>query len=196
MNGLEYGLRKMQAGERPDLGRMFGETAEIRQSRVEVNQNIEALRSAQSPEEIARLTELARQRAPEVMVEIRPPGQPGLDIQHGPLALVDGKVRARGRAAAQETGSVRGFGISKVLLKHPNVDKEDLMAIPRIIREFEPIEDLNAGHRGRTWVVERPDGRNLVVGEQRRIEDGHGFLSTTHLMDEDKPKPPSEKRRP
>jgi hypothetical protein len=81
----------------------------------------------------------------------------------------------------QLTGSRAGFGITKIQIKHPDVTRADVMSIPRIMREYEPVVADRADHSGRTWIVKRDDGKSLVVGEAK-TPDG-GMLATAYLAD-------------
>ncbi|MDL2267177.1 hypothetical protein LJC46_04220 [Desulfovibrio sp. OttesenSCG-928-G15] len=117
--------------------------------------------------------------AGEVLVVIEPIGSESMGVQRGPMAEVDGEMRAAGRRAERQTGSRAGYGLTKVLIEHPEVTRADVLSIPRIMREYEPDTSHGAG---RTWVVERKDGKKLIIGETVTKEGG--MLATVHIWDE------------
>ena len=127
----------------------------------------------------------------EVLVELAPDSE-SIKVMRGPaLRNKEGRIVAAGKEVKEATGSRVGFGLTKPLVKHPDVNKEDVLNIPYIMREYEP-EPATGPHSGRTWIVERSDGRQVVIGES--IWDGERMLATVHLADEDKPRSLSIKK--
>lgn len=85
-----------------------------------------------------------------------------------------------------------GFGMVKFIFKHGEkgsdavkITKDDVIAFPRVIREYEPIQlDQYGNHR--IWSVKRADGTQIVYSDGRFVEDGQRHLVTIHTMTEDK----------
>jgi hypothetical protein len=164
LNAFEASISDVVDGRAVGVGQVFHESAALGRAWDSVRAEIDAHSPAGEPG--------------EVLVLLEPLGQGSMGVQRGPMAEVDGKIRATGRAVERQTGSRAGYGITKVQIDHPDVTRADIMSISRVMREYEP--DLSHG-AGRTWVVERNDGRQLVIGETN-TKDG-GMLATAHLVD-------------
>lgn len=122
---------------------------------------------------------------------------------------IDALIVARGafKGTNQVEFSKGGHGLVKVIWGHGEksrepaefqVNKADVVALPEIVRDFDPIPESrpNADSPMRTWRVER-DGRVVVYGDKGF--DGEQRLVTVHVQKPDAPgadKPLSEKRKP
>jgi len=104
----------------------------------------------------------------------------------------------KGSGKARPDGSITfdaGYGLVKIIWKHGEessrvpgmqVRKEDILAFPGIIKEYEPTFDKR--HGGVDWVVQREDGRQVVYGVREYAEDGVAHLVTVHVPDPGKEK--------
>jgi hypothetical protein len=177
---MEFAIGELVEGRAVDVSPILKESAALGRAWEAVKAEIDARTPAGKPG--------------EVLVLLEPQGQDSMGVQRGPMAVLeDETVKTSGSQVAKETGSYRGYGLTKVLVKHTDVTKADVLSIPRIMREYESIVPDNVEHKGRTWVVERSDGRQLVIGESK-TEDG-GMLATAHLADPRKERPLSARRK-
>ena len=177
---MEFALGEMAEGRAVDVSPILKETATLGRAWDKVRAEIDARTPAGKPG--------------EVLVVLEPVGQEAMGVQRGPMVVAaDGTVKAAGTEVAQQTGSKAGYGLTKVIIRHSEVTRADVMSIPRIMREYEPIAPVKGSHTGRTWVVERADGRQLVIGEAKQ-PDG-GMLATVHLTDPGKERPLSQRKR-
>lgn len=147
--------------------------------------------------------EAARLTPDEVLLVLRPDGERPLLVERGPSVMVDGKPLpdVSGRQLVRSGWGRSGFGLVKVIVKHGElseqprhlrVTREDMLRIPDVLREYEPIPNEKGF---RTWIVERQDGRQLVIGEGGGKTDA-GRLVTVFVPDDGFEKTLSKKRAP
>lgn len=119
---------------------------------------------------------------------------------------IEGTIVARG--AFKDINEVeinrRGWGLVKILWRHGEesgrpdelqIKKDDVTALPTVIREFEPSSISNDGAQ-REWRVER-NGRTVVYADS--VIDGERHVVTAYVQDPnhaDAAKPLSMKRKP
>lgn len=117
---------------------------------------------------------------------------------------IDGTIVARGAfdKINEVEFSKRGWGLVKIIWRHGErgrdeapyqVAKEDVTALPNVIREFEP-SSVSADGRQREWRVER-DGRVVVYADT--MMDGKRHTVTAYVQRPDAPgaeAPLSERR--
>jgi hypothetical protein len=179
LNAFELAVDDVANGRPVDVSPVLRESAALGKAWDIVRKEIDARTPAGEPGEI--------------LVLLEPEGLDPMGVQRGPMAEVNGKMRASGRAAEHQTGSRAGYGLTKVQIDHPDVTRADVMSIPFIMREYAAI--LPEGmHSGRTWIVEREDGRQLVIGET--VTDDGGMLATVHLAEPEKERPLSQRKGP
>ncbi|MCL2124017.1 MAG: hypothetical protein FWH34_07980, partial [Desulfovibrionaceae bacterium] len=178
---IELAIHDLREGRPIDVSSVLRESALLRKAWNMVKAEIDARTPAGKPD--------------EVLVLLEPQGQESMGVQRGPMAVLpDGTVGATGTEVGRQAGSRSGYGLTKAIIKHPDVTRADAASIPRIMREYEPISPDNQGHKGRTWIVERHDGRQLVIGEAKQ-PDG-GMLVTLHIHEAGKARPLSQRKGP
>jgi hypothetical protein len=173
---MEFAIGELVEGRAVDVSPILKESAALGRAWDAVKAEIDARTPAGKPG--------------EVLVLLEPQGQDSMGVQRGPMLEMGGELRATGRAVEGQTGTRAGYGITKVQIEHPDVTRADVLSIPRIMREYEPDASHGAG---RTWVVERTDGRQLVIGETKTADGG--MLATVHLADPGKERPLSARRK-
>lgn len=119
---------------------------------------------------------------------------------------IEGTIVARGafKDVNQVEFSKRGWGLVKIIWRHGEngrdpepfqVVKEDVTALPTVIRDFEP-SSVSADGNMREWRVER-DGRTVVYADS--MIDGQRHTVTAYIQRPDAPgadSPLSKKREP
>lgn len=115
----------------------------------------------------------------EVITTLSSPEFERILVERGPARMdAEGAIVVRDKAFARQFGS-KAWGMVKIIWRHGEkskadprfqVSREDVTAMPRIVREFEPVE--NAAHRIRKnehrWVVKGADGVDTVYAISRR----------------------------
>ncbi len=175
---MEFAVGEMVAGRAVDVGPLLKETGGLGRAWDLVKSEIDARTPAGKPD--------------EVLVLLEPSGQDSLGVQRGPMVVTGDAVRASGRQMEKATGSYDGYGLTKAIIKHPEVTRADAMSVPRIMREYDPIAPDSPEHKGRTWIVERNDGRQLIIGET--VQPDGGKLVTLHIAKEGKERPLSQRK--
>lgn len=119
---------------------------------------------------------------------------------------IEGTIVARGafKDVNELEFSKRGWGLVKVIWRHGEesgqppefqVSKNDVVALPSVIREYEPSA-VSADGTKREWRVER-DGRTIVYADS--VIDGERHVVTTYVQNPNAPgaeAPKSAKRKP
>ena len=105
----------------------------------------------------------------EVLAALSPEGLKQVFLERGPAIMRDGEIVVQGRALKNEGLSKRGFGLVKIIFRHgekgnkrpdmPLVREEDVVNLPRYIREFEPTKETNTYR----WTIPRKDGYRLII---------------------------------
>lgn len=177
---MELALDDMAHGRPVDVAAVLAESSALGRAWDAVRAEIDARTPAGEPG--------------EVLVVLEPQGQDPLGMQRGPMAVTEsGEVKVKGAELARQTGSKAGYGLTKIMIKHPDITRADVMSIPRIMREYAPVADAQHG-LGRTWITARADGRHMVIGEA--VTPDGGMVSTVHLVDEGVKRELSQKRTP
>ena len=126
--------------------------------------------------------------ADEVLATLSPEGLKQIFVERGPAVMRDGEIVVQGHALKRANLPKRGFGLVKIIFRHgekgnktpkmPPVMEEDVVNLPRYIREFEP--EITKGLH--TWRIPRPDGNHLqiVIGENSPSE---GMRVVTMFVD-------------
>jgi len=119
--------------------------------------------------------------ADDPLARLTPDDVQAVLVERGPVALGADGVTVR----------AGGYGIVKFIWKHGpesakdpavQINRDDLAALPYIMRAFEPT--LETGRLDRlSWVVDAPDGRRIVYGTSRFEQDGEHHLVTVHVDD-------------
>ena len=116
--------------------------------------------------------------ADEVLATISPEGLKRIFVERGPAVMRDGEIVVQGHTLKRADLSKRGFGLVKIIFRHgekgnknpkmPPVLEEDVVNLPRYIREFEPTKEAGAYR----WAIPRRDGNLLIIalGENSKSE--------------------------
>ena len=111
----------------------------------------------------------------EILATLIPEDIERILVHRGPAVLQDGGISVQGRALKRAGLSKRGFGLVKVIFLHgekgtkrhemPRVQREDVINMPRYIREYTPIiREFGANGDGVTrWNIPRADGNYLAI---------------------------------
>ena len=129
--------------------------------------------------------------AEEILATIEPRDIERILIQRGPSIMDDaGEIVVQGPALKRATGSKSGYGLVKIIWKHGEksgkpehlrVTRADIVELPHIVRQFDPVDV--EGPRTR-WRIAREDGSALLVAAKK--VDADNRLITVHI--EEKPK--------
>lgn len=118
-------------------------------------------------------------RPDDVLATLQPEEIERVLVHRGPAVMRDGQIVVQGRELQRETGSRSGYGMVKIIFGHgekgnkrpdmPPVTREDVVALPRLFREFENF--IEGDHR--VWRIPREDGNALHI-VTRHGEGGPG----------------------
>lgn len=82
-----------------------------------------------------------------------------------------------------------GYGLLKIEWKHGElgsdaipVMRDDIVQFPKIIREYEPIDNHGYGNH-RTWSVRRKDGAQVIYADAKFAEDQTRHLVSIYVVD-------------
>lgn len=127
----------------------------------------------------------------EVLATLRPEDIEAVLVHRGPALERDGQIVVQGRALQRVTGYGKGgFGLVKIVFAHgeggnktpdmPPVMREDILALPRMIRDFEPVarEYGENGFGTTRWNIPRTDGKHLVIVAGRGADGADSRLVT------------------
>lgn len=127
----------------------------------------------------------------EVLATLRPEDIEAVLVHRGPALERDGQIVVQGRALQRATGYGKGgFGLVKIVFAHgeggnktpdmPPVMREDILALPRMIRDFEPVarEYGENGFGTTRWNIPRTDGKHLVIVAGRGADGADSRLVT------------------
>ena len=127
----------------------------------------------------------------EVLATLRPEDIEAVLVHRGPALERDGQIVVQGRALQRATGYGKGgFGLVKIVFAHgeggnktpymPPVMREDILALPRMIRDFEPVaREYGENGSGTTrWNIPRTDGKHLVIVAGRGADGADSRLVT------------------
>lgn len=127
----------------------------------------------------------------EVLATLRPEDIEAVLVHRGPALERDGRIVVQGRALQRATGYGKGgFGLVKIVFAHgeggnktpdmPPVMREDILALPRMIRDFEPVaREYGENGSGTTrWNIPRTDGKHLVIVAGRGADGADSRLVT------------------
>ncbi|MCI7569254.1 MAG: hypothetical protein MSH25_07830 [Desulfovibrio sp.] len=120
----------------------------------------------------------------DVLATLQPEDIERVLVHRGPAVMRDGHIVVQGRALQRETGSKSGYGMVKIIFAHgeggnkrpdlPPVTREDVVALPRLIRDFESF--IDGEHR--VWRIPREDGNALhIVTRHGEGEPGERLVS-------------------
>lgn len=114
-------------------------------------------------------------------------------MEKGPaIAGENGEVIVQGKRLKSETGSLRGWGMVKVLWKHGvtsskpranQVTLADVLALPEVIRSEPSRKPSEDGGRKHEWRRVRHDGAELVYSVSRFHDDAHSHVVSIHVVD-------------
>lgn len=137
----------------------------------------------------------------EAIATIEPSELDRILLTRGAALERDGEISVTGKTLQKAFGSERGFGLVKILWRHGErsgkepafrVTKEDITALPDVIRDYEPLPGGNP--RQREWRVER-NGRIVVYSaSQFNTRDNASRVTTIHIRDRAEPSPLSERK--
>lgn len=111
----------------------------------------------------------------EILATLTPEDIERVLVHRGPAVQQDGEISVQGRALKRVGLSKRGFGLVKVIFLHgekgtkrqemPRVQREDVINMPRAIREYAPIiHEVGGNGDGVTrWNIPRADGNYLAI---------------------------------
>lgn len=147
------------------------------------------------------------------LVRLRPGVLEEVLVERGPAFERGGEIVVRGRELKRLFGTRPGFGLVKIIFRHGprsgktpavQVTREDLLALPQILRDFEPsrvnfAEDgsLRAADFRVTLPNARFGPREVVFGIRKFTDtDGENRLVTAFVVEPGRhsPVPPSQKR--
>jgi len=139
--------------------------------------------------------------ADEILATIEPHDIERILIQRGPSIMNDaGEIVVRGAALKRATGSKSGFGLVKIIWKHGEksskpehlrVTRADIVELPHIVRQFDPVDV--EGPRTR-WRIPREDGSALLVAAKK--VDADNRLVTVHIEENPKGAPSVKREAP
>ncbi|GAB5471881.1 MAG: hypothetical protein Kilf2KO_49110 [Rhodospirillales bacterium] len=122
----------------------------------------------------------------EIIARISPGDINDILVQRGPAILrEDGSIQWRGRALGRVTGFKKGHGLVKILWKHGErsaeseplkVTKADIVALPNVVRDFEPVPHDTRRPGQKTWVIKQR-GVSVVYGISR-LDNQTDLLAT------------------
>lgn len=199
---LDRTMLALERGERLDIGR-WAEEMGARRS-FEVAERIQSEQSALASG-YDRVRDNPLVGSPdEVLATLEPEDIERVLVHHGPAVLKGGEIKVQGNPLKNAGFSKRGFGLVKIIFAHgekgnktpdmPPVSKEDVLSIPRFLREYEPIiqEHLPAGDGITRWNIPREDGKHLaiVVG---RGQDGPDSRLVSVFVDDPQKNPTGQK---
>lgn len=116
--------------------------------------------------------------ADDPTVAIRPNEFEKIVLERGPVFEQNGEIRVQGKELGRLFGTTRGYGLAKIIWRHgersgkaaaERVTRDDVLAFPRIAREFEPIT-LAGAREADTWsrvYRVRLNGRMVEYGISR-----------------------------
>ena len=136
------------------------------------------------------------------LVRLRPEVIEDVLVERGPAFLKGEDIIVRGREIGRLFGSKAGFGLAKIIFRHGprsskaerfRITKEDVLALPEVLRDFEPSRVLRdeAGEIvGRNFRVSLPNDRfgprDVVFGVRKFTDgDGENRLVTAFVVDPD-----------
>ncbi|MBQ9406944.1 MAG: hypothetical protein IJU37_09470, partial [Desulfovibrio sp.] len=119
----------------------------------------------------------------EVLATLTPEDIENIFVHRGPAVLENGVIKVQGASIKKATGSRSGYGLVKIMFLHhglsdskkpamPGVSKEDIMNMPRLIREWESIEE--SFHR--VWRIPHDNGLVLSIVAAKRLEQDGSML--------------------
>lgn len=124
----------------------------------------------------------------KALVTLEPEDIERVFVQRGPAVMIDGQIKVQGRALLREKGTRRGYGIVKIIFLHgeggnkkpnmPPVTREDVIALPRMVREYESILENN---RHRIWRIPREDGYALHIVASLQDEQQGSMLVSMYV---------------
>jgi len=106
----------------------------------------------------------------------------------GEVIVERGPVWERGEADVE----VGGYGLVKIIWKHgersgkepdEQVTRADVLRLPEVIRDFEPVTDRAQGDGKRLleWQIERADGKRVIYSVRGFVEDGRQHVVTVFV---------------
>lgn len=168
------------------------------EARVALNQAIDGLAHGEDIKLSANATDALARVASEVENLSRAYDQV-LNTPTGPVddplvrltpEEIEGTILARGafKGVNELEFSDRGYGLVKIIWGHGEkastdpafqVSKDDITALPSVLREFEPAKVSSDGKR-REWRIDR-DGRTIVYAD--KVMNGDRHLVTTYVQE-------------
>ncbi len=138
--------------------------------------------------------------ADDPLVHIRPEDiEETIIARGGWKGLGDLEIRGAGWGLVKfiwrlpEEDASRRHGQASAKPAAKQVSRDDILAFPQVIRDYESFE--RPGYPGtRNWVVERADGQQVLYADQRFAEDQQRRVVTIHVLDDDKRLPLSRPR--
>jgi len=143
----------------------------------------------------------------DILTTISSPEFERILVERGPsIKGKDGSIVVRGKDFAKQFGN-KAWGLVKIIWRHGEeseaaprfqVTREDITALPRILREYEPVREAERHTRKKEhrWVVRNEDGVDVVYVVSRR-KKGHKEQTLISVFKDDTGKyGASEKRSP
>lgn len=131
----------------------------------------------------------------DLMVSINPEDIDGADIVRGQTSWLN----MDGTRTSINGAKSSGFGLVKFIFYHGEkgndiikLTKDDVVAFPRIIREYEPTICKDGS---REWVVQRSDGYKVLYTDKVWAEDGKRRVVSMYVLTE-KDAPLSKRKKP
>jgi hypothetical protein len=128
-------------------------------------------------------------------VRIRPEGLKEILVERGPVLERDREIVVKGRELGRLFRTREGYGLVKIVWRHGErsktlpmyrVTRDDVMALPDVVRDFEPARIEGApgtSHYSREYRVER-NGRTIVYVINRFVaKDGLDHLVTIYVQE-------------
>ena len=129
--------------------------------------------------------------ADEVLAALEPSEIERVLVERGPAIERNGKIVVTGKALKRATGSKSGFGIVKVIWRHGErsaenlrVDRGDVLRLPDIVRDFEPVE-VTENHR--VWRTKRADGQTVAYVAGGKASKGAEQVVSIYVVEPGRP---------
>lgn len=124
----------------------------------------------------------------KALVTLEPEDIERVFVQRGPAVMKDGQIKVQGPELEKANLGKRGYGIVKIIFLHgvggnkrpdmPPVTREDVIALPRMVREYESILENN---RHRIWRIPREDGYALHIVASLQDEQQGSMLVSMYV---------------